>query len=649
MPTYNNLFSPIKLGKTTLRNRIIMPAMGTLYADTDGSVNDRLISHYAERAKGGAGLIVVEVTSVDYPMGRIASRQLKLNTPSDIGRWMELSSAAHAHGAKIICQLHHSGATTTAAGQGGPQTVAPSEVKNRYGEMSRELTVDEIQALVQKFASSAVYAKMSGLDGIELHAGHTYLISQFLSPIYNKRTDQYGGSLENRARFLLEIIGAVRKRCGEDFLISVRYGALDLQQGGKTLEEGIEVAKLIDSAGIDLLNITVGVSGAFFDVVVDTQDKLEGSRVYMAEAIKKQIKTPVSAVGKLRTPKLMDELIASHSIDMVTVGRQFICDPMWPNKVQTGKEREVRKCLSCNEGCYGNVIGNLGTAECAINPYAGREWKFTEGDTERASKIKKVIVVGGGVAGMQAAVTAAKRGHDVTLLEKSASLGGQMHLATTPLHKGDLNSVVPWFTDEMSRQGVTVQLNCAASVDDLLTLKPDAVIVATGSVPFIPTIKGIEKATQSLSLLENKDKMPRGKRVVVIGGGTVGCETALLLASKGNEVAILEMLPSLAKGQEFTHNIVMMREFEKAEVRIDLQATVLELTDNAAVYTDKDGNRQEAPFDLAVVSVGQKSVGADMVSALRERGVDCFSAGDAQSVGNIRRATRSGFEAGYYI
>lgn len=646
---YEKLFSPIKLGSKVIKNRIVMPAMGTNYAHADGSVSRRLIDHYTERAKGGAGLIVVEVTAVDYPKGKTIARQVKLNDYNDLPGWIDLADSIHAYDAKIICQLHHAGILSNYAKANGHQPVGPTEMENAEGELCRAMSTEEVKELIAKFVQSAVLAKKAGLDGVEIHAGHGYLIGQFLSKLLNHRTDKYGGDLEGRSQFLLEVIQGVREACGHDFIISVRFGIEDTMPGGNTLEEGVKIGKLIDEAKVDLINVTTGVIGVL-GTAVETQNFPEGSRIYMAEAIKPHIKNAaVSIVGKLRDAKMCEEVISNGTTDMVTVGRQLLCDPYWPIKSELGQEENIRKCISCSEGCFGNLVFNESPVQCVLNPYLGMEDKYTEADTISTSKSKNIVVVGGGIAGMEAAITAAKRGHKVQLLEESHELGGQIKIAQVPPHKEDLASIIPWFEQELKNQEVEVKIGIKTNIENILNEKPEAVIVATGSIPNTPPIKGVEKAIESWDILKGNVKSPENKNIVVIGGGTVGCETALYLSEKGNQITIIEMLPMLSMGQETTHFLEQMTAMEEAGIKSLTSSTVKEVKDHVVVYQNPESEIQEIPYDFVIVSTGQVSIGEKLAESLKLKGIKTMKAGDTKGVGNIRSAIRSGFEVGYNI
>lgn len=650
MSKYPTLFSPVKVGGLHIKNRIEMSPMGTISANADGTINNTFIEYYAERARGGAGLIVVEVTAVDYyNAGRGSPRQVRLTESGQICEWMNLANAVHAHGAKIFPQLHHPGNQTSAAATSGVQPVSASDGSSpSYGKY-RGLTNGEVKALEQKFVVSAKLAQLAGLDGVQLHAGHGYIINQFMSPLTNRRTDEYGGSAENRVRFLCNIVRGIKAACGSVFPISVRFALNDAAPGGITTEEGIEMAKLADAAGVDIFDLTAGIAGPSIEQLMETQHEPQGNRIYMAKALRPHVKAAVSVVGKIKSPAMMEQILSEDTADMVTIGRQFICDPYWALKTETGREDEVRTCISCSEGCFGNLIANHSMMDCALNPYILRETSFKENDPVPAAKPKKVIVVGGGIAGMQAAITAAKRGHSVTLLEASDKLGGQINLAIVPPDKEDLLTIIPWFTAEMKRQGVEVKTGVEATADSIAAIMPDAVIVATGSEPLTPPIKGIEKAVENWDVLTGKAVIPDNKNIVFIGGGTVACETALYLADKSASIQILEMLDVLARGQELCHKVVMTKMFVKKGIKSTLNATVKEIREDCVVYTDAGGKEISVPCDVAIVSTGQKPVGGDLERRLRACGINCRTAGDAKGVGNIRSAVRSGFDVAYYI
>lgn len=646
--SYENLFTPINLGSHVIKNRTIMPAMGTNYANSDGSVSDKYIAYCTERARGGIGLIVVEVTSVDYPRGKTIANQLKLTDYSCIPGWRELSDAVHLHGTKIICQLHHAGSLGSKGKSGGNELIAPSDF-DRGGftgtETAREMTTEEVEILIKQFIQSAIYAKMAGLDGVELHAAHGYLLSQFLSPLRNKRTDKFGGNYVNRSKPLISIIEGIRKACGKDFILSVRLGVLDTAPDGLTLEEGMRISNLVENAGADLINISHGVFNAGSTYSRTPLEDQEAALI-RTKAIKSTVRIPISSFAILDMNDC-DKFIGEGVLDMVVKGRQSICDPYWPIKLEEGRENEIRKCLICNEGCFNNLIAFESPIQCSINPYVGKEMKYTERKTFKAGTKKKVIVIGGGIAGMQAAITSAQRGHDVILVEKTNKLGGQLNIACVPPGKELISSANKWFIDELKRQNVEVVLNTDATEEYLKILHPDTVILAVGSEPSIPPIPGLENAIESWSILDGSVPTPTGQKIVVIGGGIVGCETSEYLTVHNNEVIILERFPYV------TLSAIIKTELpyalQKLGIKTRTSVTVDKVNEHDVLYTNKEGESLSITCDLVVVSTGQKSNGIKLLHALKKNRIHTIPIGDTVRIGNIRSAVQSGFDAGYNV
>ncbi len=642
MGKYEELFSPVRLGAHMLKNRIIMPGMDTNFCNADGTVSPQMLSYYGKRARGGVGMIILEYTSVDYPAGRGSLIQLQLAEREVVPGFRALADLVHSCDTKLLAQLHHAG--TRAVQVPGIRVVGPVDDKSGktpiYG-----LTAGEIKGLTGKFAIAAKHAQEAGLDGVEVHAGHGYLLGQFLSPLTNTRTDEYGGDTSGRTRFLVEIIRAIREACGPAFLISVRLAVKDWDPRGLKVEEGIEIAKIVDRESVDLLNLTTGIKYGYMSAS-ETQDRPDGFRLDLARAVKPHVKTPVSIVGKLRTGEMCNDVIKSKTADLVVVGRQLICDPNWPDKLREGREDEVRRCLNCLDGCY-SALGINSGIRCAINPYVGYESMYDEDNLPRVHDPKRVVVIGGGVTGMQAAVTAAERGHKVKLIEKDSVLGGQMIIASVPPHKDILKSTTDYFELRMHKEGVEVRLGMEADVESVAALKPDTVILATGSVPAVPPIPGIDTAVQSWDILSGDYTMPEGKRVVIIGGGNVGCETALHMLEHGNSITILEMLDTVSGGQEKTHRARDLDIMKKAGVNIQTLARVQKVTAEGVEYVDKDGQTILAQADLVVVSTSQRPAGEDLAQKLVTKGINVKRAGDAVAMGKIRVNVRSGFHAGY--
>ena len=641
MSNYPKLFSQFRLGNAWLKNRIIMPAMDTSLCDGDGNPTQALCDYYERRARGGVGMIITEFTSVAAPAGMGGAIQLRINNPQAIPMFQQITDTVHSYGTKMLLQLHHAGNRSVA--KPGIKMVGPVDIlgKDVYG-----MTVEEIHELTELFVAGAKNAQQAKFDGVEIHAGHGYLLNQFLSPMSNTRTDEYGGSTENRTRFLIEIIRAIRDACGPQFIISVRLAVKDWDPSSDLqVEEGVKIAQLIDAEPINLINITAGIKYKW-NGASETGEKPDGNRLDLAKAVKPVVKNPVAIVGKIRTGEMCEQIVADGIADLVCIGRQMICDPDFTNKLRYGRENEIRTCLNCLEGCYASISAKRGI-RCALNPTAGFESTYDDQNLPQVRCPKNVVVVGGGITGMQAAITAASRGHKVTLLEKSSRLGGQMNLAAVPPDKGMIAKALLYFSQEVARQGVEIRLNTEATAEYIKALGADKVILAAGSTPFVPPIPGIERAVECWDILDHPEK-PTNKRITIIGGGNVGCETALTLLKYNNKITILEMLPKLSNGQEASHRMRDMEELEKGGVNAYTGAAVKKVESNGVSYQDKDGIMQFVEDDILIAATGQRPAGGALEEALVEMGIEVSKAGDAIAMGNLRINTLSGFMAGYH-
>lgn len=642
------LFDPIQVGGMRLKNRIALPAMDTNYGNIDGTPTRKFFSYLTERAKGGAGLIIVEGTSVSFPYGKVSERQLKMNDNTVTPDWHDLASTVHAFGSKIIVQLHHGGGLAVPDYCGGLESVTSSSTvyEGSPWPPAREMTTEEVKAVINDFINSAKIARDSGMDGVEIHASHMYLISQFLSPLINRRTDEYGGSLENRGRMLKEIIEGIREACPAPFIVGVRLGALDHIPGGLTLEDGVELAKMCEVAGADMLNISCN-SYSIYNELIESQWEEEGSRLYMSEAVKKAVSIPVAIVGKLRTPKFCAEAIESNKTDIVCIGRQLICDPAWANKVLFNKLDEIRPCFNCADGCVGQYFKH-GNVHCTANPYVGYEDLYQENNVPSVAKTRKVAVVGGGVAGMQLGIIAKKRGHDVTIIEKADRLGGQMIIAGVPPFKEDLVGGLSWFISEVERQEIDVKLNTEATEEMISEIGADVVVVATGSLPNKPPIPGVENAIESWDLLDGSLTVPENKKVAIVGGGVVGSEVAHMLVDNNCDVTVLEMLPEICSGLEPIHK-GNLTNFLNEKATVHREAKVEKIESDSITFTTKDGIKSVIEVDMVVLSTGQHPVGNELYDGLINQGIETYKIGDSSSIGNLRSATRAAMELAYIL
>jgi len=644
---YPHLFQPGRIGKVTVRNRLVMPPMATNYGGEDGEVTDRMIRYYEERAKGGVGLIIVENAQVDYPTGKNVVRQHRIDNDKFVPGLRLLATAIKRHGAVALQQIHHAGRQTTPAVTEGHVPVAPSPVPCRYlGVQPRELTGEEIETLINKFAEAAARAKLAGFDGIELHGAHGYLIGQFMSPYTNRRVDQYGGTLEGRLRFPLEIIRRTREKVGDDFIIGFRFSADEFVPGGITLDEARQIAARLEQAGVDVLHVSAGIYESM-DRVLEPMSYPEGWRVYLAEAIKQVVTIPVITVGVIRTPEMADRIIAEGKADFVAVGRGLITDPEFALKAATGRADRINRCISCNIGCVGNGIFASSIMRCTVNPAVGMEELL--GTIPPAPHRVKVVVVGGGPAGMEAARIAAMRGHDVVLFEKSDRLGGQMLLAALPPHKDKIN----WFTDFLTRElalfRVRVVTGRSVSAEDVLREQPAAVIVATGAVPSVPDIPGVDgpRVFQAWDVLAGTRKVD-GRRVVIVGGGQVGCETAEFLAEQGKQVTILEMLQDLALDMEPISRLDMLGRFKRLGINGLTGVTATAIADSTVRTIDRHLRTGSFPADAVVLAVGATPVN-DLALDLAGRVGEVYVVGDAVRPRRIMEAAQEGALAAYSV
>lgn len=617
-----------------------MPPMATNFGGENGEVTEQMVRYYAERAKGGVGLIIVENAQVDYPRGKNVVLQHRIDDDKFIPGLRLLAETIHDHGARVFQQIHHAGRETTLGNTEGVPIVSCSPVPCGFLQTQpHELTLEQIEEIISKFAAAAARAKQAGFDGIEIHGAHGYLVNQFMSPYTNKRVDQWGGSFERRMRFPLEIIRRCREKVGSDFAIGFRMSADEFVSGGINQEEGIRVARCLEEAGIDVLHVSAGTYESM-SVVLETMAYDEGWRVYLAEAIKKEVNIPVITVGVIRTPQMADQIIADGKADFVAIGRGLITDPEFALKAAGDQAANINKCIVCNIGCVGDGIFNSNHMRCTVNPAVGREKEL--GTIYPAALSRRVVVVGGGPAGMEAARVAAMRGHNVTLLEKGRQLGGQMLLAAKPPHKDKIN----WFTDflknELTRLNVDVRLGQEATGDSVMALTPDAVIVATGARPAQPefTYPATKPVIQAWDVLSGQVTVGAGQ-VVIVGGGEVGLETAEFLAEQGVSPVVLEMASDVGLDIEPISRIDLLARLAKLGVELVTGVMVTEVTAQAVQGLDAARRPVSYPADTVVLALGSESVN-DLVPQIQNKVAEVYVIGDARLPRRIMEATYEG-------
>jgi 2,4-dienoyl-CoA reductase-like NADH-dependent reductase (Old Yellow Enzyme family)/thioredoxin reductase len=628
------IFKPGRIGSMTLRNRLVLPAMGTNLGTEEGYVTDRLINYHRVRAKGGVGLSITELVCVDPPKGKVSSRQLCIDDDRFILGLRELARAIQQGGARAAIQLHHTGAATR-ADIIGTQPVAPSPIRRApVFDVPRELTVEEIRYLVSRFATAARRAKEAEFDGIEIHAAHSYLLQQFLSRTFNHRQDEYGGCLENRARFLLEIIRAIRSSVGRDYPLWCRINGEEIG-GGITIEEAKEVARMAEEAGVDAINVSGAPS-------VRPPFAPRGWALPLAQEIKKVVNVPVIVVGRL-TMELGEEALRQGKADFIALGRPLIVDPDLPTKVATHQEEDVRPCIECNLCLEEYAMAGRET-ECSVNSAVGREAEYR---IEPTDKPKKVLVVGGGPAGMEAARVAALRGHQVMLYERENRLGGQLSLAAEPPYKSDLAIFTDYQARQVRKAGVKIELKKGVDAALFSDLKPEVVILATGILPLIPQIPGINKdnVVTAEDVLSHKVKM--GRRVIILGGGIVGCETALLLADQGKEVTVVEMLPAMATKMVPSIREALLGTLSSKGVLMLTGIRVEEITSSGMIFRDAEGKPQVIEADNIVLAAGAVS-NNQLAEELRGK-AEFYVIGDALEPRRIKEAISEGYHVGRKI
>ena len=539
---FPHLFEPIKIGKTTVKNRIFMPPISTNMADK-GYVTDALVEHYSARAKGGVGLIVTEVTTVE-PVYTYLPGDMSIYDDSYIPGWKKLVDAVHQYDTKILAQLFHP-AYMAFPIPGTPQLIAPSNVGPYYAKSApRAVTVEELHVLVQQFGEAARRFQIAGGDGVEIQCAHAHgLLGGFLTPLYNKRTDEYGGDINGRLRLTLEVIAKIRELCGDDFIIDVRISGDEYSEGGLTLNDMIYVSKQLEKTGVDFIHVSGG-NTIKRGSSMPAPGTSPAPHAHASEEIRKHVNIPVSTVARINEPWVAEELIANGKTDICMIGRPNLCDSEFVNKAAEGKTDDIRPCIGCGRCLTGIMFGN--PISCTVNPSVESD------EIKEADEKKKVLVIGAGPAGMEAAYVAKKRGHEVILCEKSGEFGGLLRLAAVPIAKQELCKVIKFMARRLRNEGIEVRMNCEVTPEMLAgEFKDYEVVCSTGAVPKeIPPFKVFKQTMTADDVLAGR-KYP-GRKIVILGGGSVGCETADYLAPliddmfpANRDITVIEMTASL--------------------------------------------------------------------------------------------------------
>ena len=606
------LFSPFKFGRIEIRNRIVMTPTATHLPEAAH------LEFYLARARGGVGLIQLAPGIVDA--NSHYDTATALYDDKFVPALARLVTAVHAEGAAISIQLWHAGRQLEIRNL---PMVAPSPISySRTARVPRELSIPEIEELVEKFARAALRARQAGVDFVEIHGAHGYLVSEFLSPWSNKRTDKYGGDVAGRTRFVVEIIRRIKELAGADFPVSCRINGADNVRGGATIDEAKAIAPVLVAAGLDIISVSAGVYGSY-PTIIPPYDTPQGCYVPLAAAIKSAVTIPVIAAGRINDPRLAEEVLKAGKADLVGMARALIADPALPNKAQHGEFDQIRKCIACNT-CNDAIDG--GPVRCTVNPAVGKEKELVP---VPAARKKKVMVIGSGPAGMQAAIVAAQRGHSVSLYEKEAQLGGQWRLAAVPPHKADFLELVNYQSRQLTHLGVSVQLGQEVSLPLVEVQQPDVVVVATGALP--ASIAGCEAPGKVITAWDVlRGTVATGKRVLVVGGGSVGLETAHFLAERGKQVSVIEMTEKVGMDMGETMRYHLLYRLKALKVRSITATRLKRVTERGITVIRNDAEEVWTEFDTVVLAVGARPAN-ELAGALKGKVKELYVIGDAVS------------------
>lgn len=637
---FNSLFSPFRFGNLELKNRIVLPPMATNFAGEDGTVNHRHIAYYVRRAKGGAGYLTFEHTGIRKD-GRAFPQMALIDSDDKIPSFKRLVEEIHRVNSYIVIQLNHAGRNTYSTITGAP-LIAPSAIPCPVRkEMPREMSHEDIKDIINAFQDAARRVYETGADGVEIHMAHGYLLNQFLSPFSNKRIDKYGGNLQGRMRLAIEVLRAVRRQVGPNFLVVCRISAEEFVDGGLNLTETKEIAKSLELNGADGIHVTASIPASvqFNHPPYYVQ---EGIFLPLAQEIKSTVSIPVIAVGRIRTPELANKVIEEGKADLISMGRALIADPELPTKAFNNQIDDITPCISCNR-CALSI--RKGALQCAVNPEAGRESLF---EVRRAENPKKIWVIGGGPAGMKAAQIAAQRGHNVTLFEEKDKLGGKFLLAAIPPKKEVLKEFIDYLERQIKKQPVKILLKKRVTPTVVEEGNPDILIIATGSKPFFPRFEGIqesfpvsaEEALQSPTLL--------GKRVVIVGGGGIGAEVADFLSENGKEVTIVEMRDAIALDLVAHLQYFLNKRLKEKGVQILTQTKAIRFERDGLWVEDCKGIKKLEGFDSFVIAMGSIP-NNELVDQLKGKNLEIYVIGDASKPREVMESVLEGEEVALKI
>lgn len=644
MTELDALFSPITIRNTQIPNRAVLPPMGTGLGEKGGGVSDALLAYIRRQASGGAGLLISEITAV-HPTG--------MAMPVQIGAWDDdfipglekLAENMRAFGGKAAMQLHHAGRESLYMIK-KQKAIGPSAVPSLiYGQAPREMTLDDIKEIVEAFGTAAGRARKAGFDAVEIHGAHGYLLTQFLSSISNQRTDDYGGSFENRARFVTEVVREVRKNVGDDFPVLLRISAEEYIKGGYTVEDVLGILPQLKEAGMDVIHASVGTHGSPAGVTSAPPSFETGFNVWRAEKIKDAADIPVIAVGRFNDPRPANDVIANGDADFVAFGRQQLCDPDFLQKARENRYEDIRKCIACNQGCIEREMFEGKSVRCAINPETGQELVYPE---KPAGAAKRVWIAGSGPAGLIAAYEAKRLGHEVSLFEKEAEAGGNILYACKAPHKEIYLDWIRWQIRQVEKSGVPIQTNTKVTADMIREANPDAVILALGGEKIIPQIPGIDQPHVYDAWQILGETVAPGKNALVIGGGLIGMETACFLASKGASVTLAEQLSKSPVPKYTSHGYTLHKYLREKQCQLKFGAEVKSIGSESVTMETEGETEELSGFDQVVLAVGMKPRNG-IAGELEKTGIAYTIVGDAKEVRRIMEAVEEGAKAAWEL
>ena len=639
---FKAMFTPIQIGNMTVKNRFVVPPMGNNFANSDGTLSDQSLAYYAARAKGGFGLITIEATVV-HKGAKGGPRKPCLYDDSSIESFQRVIDACHKEGAKVSVQLQNAGPEGNAKNAGAPIKAA-SAIPSVVGKDTPvAVTTEEVYQLVEGYADAAERAMKAGIDAVEVHMAHGYLVNTFMSPRTNKRVDEFGGCFENRMRFPRLIVEAIRERVGDKVAILARINSSDDVLGGIDVHDSAAIAAYLEDCGVDALHVSRAVH--IKDEYMWAPTTIHGGfSADLVTEIKRAVTIPVITVGRFTEPQYAELLVKEGRADLVAFGRQSLGDPETPKKAEEGRLEELNPCIACLQGCVANMFKGEPIC-CLTNPFLGHEAE----QLVKAETPKKVMVIGGGVAGLSAALISAERGHEVTVYESSDTLGGNMRLAAFPPGKGDITNMIRSYIHRCEKDGVTLLTNHPVTLDFIKEQNPDAVIVATGSKTLILPIEGIEDEAiiHASDLLDGKRSA--GKKALVVGGGMVGCETAAFLGEQEHEVSVIEFRDTVGADVINEHRKFLMKDFEDHKINTITSAKVCKFYPDGVEYESSDGTmHEERGYDSVVLAMGFRNYNP-FAEQLETLGNEHYIIGDAVRARRALDATKEAYDAAIQI